>query len=131
MNILFPLALGVSLTASVALANPPLREVTHVREGLITAGMAIELDDNCDDVSVRLLRGLMFLSGLKRHASGLGYSDSAIDAYVDDDVEKARLEAIARARLVELGTVTGQSESYCTVARAQIAQGTPVGRLLR
>ncbi|WP_377506719.1 DUF5333 domain-containing protein [Octadecabacter sp. R77987] len=131
MNRLIPLALGLTISATAALANPPLRDVAHVREGLITAGMAIELGDNCADVSVRMLRGLNYLNGLKSHARGLGYTDDQIEAYVDDRAEKARLEGIARARLAELGAVTGQGETYCTVARDQISQGTAVGRLLR
>lgn len=131
MKRLIPLVFGLGISATAALAIPPLREVTQVREGLITAGMAIELGDNCDDVSVRLIRGLNYLSSLKSQARDLGYSDDQIESYVDDRAEKARLEEIARARLAELGVVAGQGETYCTVAKAQISQDTAVGRLLR
>jgi hypothetical protein len=123
--------LVLALAAGMAAAKPALREVAYVREGLIAAGMAIELGDKCDAVSVRLIRGYSFLGSLKSHARSLGYTSDEIDAYVDDRAEKARLEDIARARLRDLGVVDGEAETYCTVARAEIAADTPVGHLLR
>lgn len=115
-------------TAPLA-ANPAT--VSRVTEGIIAAGIAVELSDQCDSVRIRYLRGINFLQGLKSHLKSLGYSDADIDAYIDDDVEQDRLEAIARARLADLGAVVGNAESHCAVARAQIAQGTQVGQLLR
>lgn len=123
------MALCLTATASSAAANPAT--VERVTEGLINAGMAIELDDNCGDVKVRLIRGLNFLQGLKNHLSDLGYSNAEIDAYIDNRAEKDRLEVIARGRLAELGVVVGQPATYCSVARAQVNQGTQIGQLLR
>ncbi len=131
MKVLFPLALAGVIAGTTALANPPLKDVEAVREGLITAGMALELDDKCGDVSVRMIRGLNFLRGLENHARDLGYSEAEIDAYTSDSVEEERLKGIARARLSDLGVVPGDEATYCTVARAQIQQGTQLGRLLR
>ena len=124
-------AIAVVAVAGAAQGKPALKDVTEVIEGLIAAGMAIELGDKCGEVSVRLVRGMNSLNGLKDHARTLGYSDAEIDAYVDDKIEKARLEGVARARLAELGVVSGDAASYCTVARAQITQSTQVGQLLR
>lgn len=122
------MALGLGL-ATTASANPAT--VERVTEGLIHTGMALELSEKCNSVSARRLRGLNFLLGLKGHLEDLGYSDAEIDAYVDNRAEKARLEGIARQRLADLGVRPDDPESYCTVARAQMAQGTQVGRLLR
>lgn len=123
-------AIGVvCFLASPVAANPA--NVERVTEGLITAGMALELDDRCDSVSVRMLRGLSFLQGLKSHLKDLGYSNREIDAYIDNDAEKDRLEAIARQRLSDLGVQSGDAASHCRVARAQIAEGTQLGQLLR
>ena len=119
---------GLTL-GSVAQANPA--NVERVTEGLIAAGMAIELDDNCSDVRVRMLRGLNFLQGLKNHLQDLGYSNAEIDAYIDNRSEKQRLETLARQRLNALGVRTDDASTYCTVAQTQIAQGTQVGQLLR
>ena len=122
-------ALLGGMLSSAAVANPA--NVERVTEGLIAAGMAIELDDNCGDVRVRMLRGLNFLQGLKNHLQDLGYSNAEIDAYIDNRTEKQRLETLARQRLNALGVRSDDPSSYCTVAQAQIVADTQVGQLLR
>lgn len=112
-----------------AAANPA--NVERVTEGLIAAGIALELGEKCGSVSVRRIRGINFLFSLKGHLEDLGYSDAEIDAYIDNRTEKARLETIARQRLNALGAREGDAASYCTVANAQIAQDTQIGQLLR
>ncbi|SLN58401.1 DUF5333 domain-containing protein [Pseudooctadecabacter jejudonensis] len=124
-------ALGLVVLASPVQAQSFPGDVERVTEGLIAAGMAIELGDKCDDVSVRYLRGINFLQSLKRALQDEGFSNAEIDAYIDNDEEKDRLEAIARGRLADLGVIEGNEASHCTVANAQIAQDTQVGRLLR
>lgn len=120
--------LGVTLS-SAAVANPA--NVDRVTEGLIAAGMAIELGDNCPSVSVRFVRGISFLQGLKNHLKSLGYTNAEIDAYIDNRQEKQRLEAIAFGRLSALGVRVDTPSTYCTVAQSQIAAGTQIGKLLR
>ena len=111
-------------------AQTPLKDVTYISEGLIAAGMAIEIHNNCERVNVRLFRGLSFLNGLKRHAVNLGYSEGQIDAYINDFKEKSRLEEIVRKRLADLGVVSGKTETYCLVGIEQIAEKTTLGSLL-
>lgn len=121
----------VALLAGATSARAELRDVSHVSEGIIAAAIAYEIGDKCGPVDARLLRGISFLNSLKSHAASLGYSSTEIDAYIDDKTEQDRLEAVARDRLRALGAVEGESETYCTVGRAQIAAGTPIGQLLR
>ena len=122
-------ALLGAMLSTAASANPA--NVERVTDGLIAAGMAIELDDNCGDVRVRMLRGLNFLQGLKNHLQDLGYSNAEIDAYIDNRDEKQRLKDIAQERLFALGVRADDPATYCIVANAQIAEGTQVGQLLR
>ena len=117
--------------ADTASAQGPLKDVARVRDGIIHVGMAYELSEKCGSLRARTLRGIGFLQQLKSHAEELGYSDAEIDAYVDNDAEKDRLEAIARGQLAALGVVPGDEATYCTVGRDQIARETPVGWLLR
>ena len=127
------LALALTLSASAwpAHAQTPLKDVAHVRDGIIYVGMAYELSERCDDLSARLFRGISYLNSLRNHARELGYSEAEIDAYVNDDAEKDRLEGIARTALADLGVIEGDEASYCAVGRAQIAANTRVGWLLR
>lgn len=119
------------MSAGNVSAQTPLKDVAKVRDGIIFVGMAYELSEVCESLDARLFRGLGYLQSLKSHASSLGYSDAEIDAYINDDAEKDRLEAIARAQLAQLGVVPGDEASHCTVGRAQIASNTRVGWLLR
>ena len=123
--------LVLSVLGGALAAKPALKDVEYVREGIITAGMAIEIGDICPNVSVRLIRGYSFLNGLKAHARSLGYTNDEIDAYTGDDAEEERLKVVARARLADMGAVSGQPETYCTVGRTEIAAGSQLGRLLR
>ena len=117
---------AVQLTAQIA-----LKDVAKVRDGIIYTGMAYEISQQCDSISARLLRGFGYLQSLRRHARDLGYSEAEIEAYINNDAEKDRLEGIARAQLARLGAVPGEKDSYCAVGRAQIAANTRVGWLLR
>ena len=125
------LTFSAILAAMPAVAQTPLKDVAHIRDGIISVGMAYELSEKCGDLSARTIRGINFLYSLKSHAEGLGYTDAQIDAYINDEAEKDRLEAIARQQLADLGVVEGDEATYCAVGRDQIAQGTDVGALLR
>ncbi|PRY80261.1 hypothetical protein CLV80_101112 [Yoonia maritima] len=126
-------AITIAVTGMVSplAAQTPLKDVAEVRNGIIYVGMAYEISRKCDDIGARTWRGLNYLQSLKRRASDLGYSDAQIDAYVDDDAEKDRLESIARQQLRQLGVVPAEPATYCAVGHAQIAANTRVGWLLR
>ena len=119
------------LMGSHAVSASDLSKETEISEGLIAAGLAIELARVCDDLDVRMVRGALFLRGLEQRASQMGYSDAEIDEYIDDSAEKARLESVARARLAQMGAVTSDPSTYCAIGRSEISKDTVVGRLLR
>ena len=126
------LALTVFLWSSAnAGAQPPLGEVVELRNGIIAIGIAYELSEKCQTLDARIFRGLNYLSQLRSRARQLGYSEEEIDAYVNDKDEQARLERMARDEIARFGVVEDQPETYCRVGRAQIAQNTLVGWLLR
>lgn len=125
------MAFAVTMSAGHAVAQVALKDVPEVRDGIIYVGMAYEISERCDSISARLFRGLGYLQSLRSHARSLGYSEDEIEAYINDEAEKDRLEAIARAQLASLGAIPGDEASYCAVGRAQIAANTRVGWLLR
>jgi uncharacterized membrane protein len=125
------MAFATVMSAGHLSAQTALKDVAHVRDGIIAVGMAYEISEKCDSISARLFRGFGYLQSLRSHARSLGYSNDEIDAYINDKAEKDRLEAIARAQLASLGVTANDPDSYCTVGRAQIAANTRVGWLLR
>jgi len=112
-------------------AQTALKDQAQIRDGIIFAGMAYELSEECGSINARLFRGISYLQSLKSRATELGYSDAEIDAYINNDAEKDRLEGLARAQLAALGVVEGEEATYCAVGRDQIARNTRVGWLLR
>jgi len=131
LTIITALSLGIVALAGNLSAQTALKDVAEVRDGIIVVGMAYEISEQCDSISARLFRGVLYLNSLKNRARDLGYSDEEIDAYVNDSDEKRRLEIIAREQLASLGVVQGETSTYCAVGREQIAAQTPVGQLLR
>ncbi len=119
------------VVAGTTAARSELRDEPSVTEGLIAVAIAYEIGEQCGDLSARRLAGINYLFALKAEAERLGYSDAEIDAFVDNDAEQDRLKAVARTRLVALGAVAGQAQSYCDVGRGQIVSNTVAGQLLR
>ena len=117
--------------AGAVSAQSALKDVQRIRDGIIHVGMAYEISERCDSLRPRTFRGISFLNSLKNHANELGFSDAEVDAYVNDDAEKDRLEGIARQQLANLGAEAGNDASYCAVGRAQMDANTRVGWLLR
>jgi hypothetical protein len=123
--------LATVMSAGHLSAQTALKDVAKVRDGIIFVGMAYEISERCGSINARLFRGLGYLQSLRRHARDLGYSEAEVDAYINDDAEKDRLEGIARAQLAQLGVVPDQEATYCAVGRAEIDANTRVGWLLR
>lgn len=122
---------GFIVIAGATAARADLRDERQITEGLIATAIAYEIGDKCDSLDARLLAGVNYLWSLRRQASDLGYSDAEIDDYVDNRNEQRRLEAIARDRLRGMGAIEGQWDTYCDVGRAEIAEDSRIGRLLR
>lgn len=125
------LVLGFVTLAGATAARPSLQEDPILTEGLISTAIAYEIGRKCDRLDARIIRGVNYLYELKAYAESLGYSSSEIEAFVDNDAEKDRLEAMARQRLRDLGGVEGEWETYCVLGESQMAIGTQIGRLLR
>lgn len=125
------LIVGFGVFAGVTAARGDLGQEPSITEGLIGVAIAYEVGEQCDSISARRLAGVNYLFQLKDAAADLGYSSAEIDAFVDNRAEQDRLEQIARQRLRDLGAVEGQPGTYCDVGRAQMAQGTIAGQLLR
>lgn len=123
-------ALMAGFTTS-ALAKAPLSQVREVNDGLIAVGIALEISEECDTLSARQLRGLLYLNGLRSTARKMGYTSAEIENYVDDKAQKNRLIAKARKIMAQKGVVKGKPSTYCALGRAEIAKGSAIGRLLR
>lgn len=112
-------------------AAVPLPEEAHINEQLRAAQIGDILRDTCPDVSARMFVVLGKMEALRRYAQDKGYTEAEVKAFLKNKQEKARVKEEARAYLAEAGAVEGDAESYCKVARDEVAKGTLVGEILR
>jgi len=125
-------ALAVVLaTASGAQESAELRDHQGVNNGLIIAGITESIYETCPTISVRKLRGLLYLRSLYSMARAAGFTNDEIEAYVENDEEEARLRLRVDAYLAANGVVEGDTESYCALGRAAIASRNQIGVMLR
>lgn len=124
-------AAALIVATQTAFAKPALKDVSYISNSFVQFGIADEIRKNCDSIRPRMLRVVSFVNGLKSHAEGLGYTETEIDAYVDNDAEKKRLLGLAYTYMQANGVVKGQSETFCALGRAEIAKNSAAGRLLR
>ena len=125
------IALCSAVSANAAAANPPLREVARVDDGLLYVAIANEIRKNCDEISARFGQGIQTLRGLNRYARDLGYSQFEIDAFTDSEFEKDRLRARGALYYSAHGVDTTKPEDFCRLGRAEINKNSAIGVLLR
>lgn len=132
------LSVAAALAAGFALAplSAPLAarspaDVAEVRSGLLAVAVGTVIQDECDTIRPRMIRVLNLRSQLFAAARAAGFTEAEVDAFVDDKVARANLEAEADQYLSEQGAIVGNAASYCNVGQAEIAAGSAVGRLLR
>lgn len=122
----------IAMTTPMSLAaKPPLRDVPEIEEPLFAVALAKEVSDHCDSLGARLFKGIGELRRLRSHANDLGYADSEIRAYIESDVEKARMRAKGEELLSARGVSYQNPETFCAFGRAEIKKNSAIGALLR
>ncbi|MCO4824608.1 DUF5333 domain-containing protein [Amylibacter sp.] len=124
------IATTLFLMAGPVLANPPLREVQSINDGLLVVGLADGIRKNCDSISGNIFKGIARLRSIHKSALKMGYSKEEIQTFVDDPVEKDRLKARGRAYLKANGASQSKPETVCALGRKEIAKKSAIGTLL-
>jgi hypothetical protein len=126
------LALILSIVASTTLAaNPPLRELAEVDDGLYHIAVANVVRKRCESIDARMFRALARIRELKQIAQKAGYSETEINAFVDSDTEKARMIARAEKMFAARGVDPDNPDDLCRYGREEIASQSAVGVLLK
>lgn len=125
--------LTLALTAALALpaaAKVPLRDNAHINDQLLAAQIGDILRKTCPDAGARMFVVYGKLRALERYAREQGYTEAEVRAFLKSKEEKARIRALANDYLAKAGAVPGDPESYCRVARDEVARGTLTGQLI-
>jgi hypothetical protein len=128
---LISLILPLALAAQAAAAPVPLRDEAHINAQLLAAQIGDILRKTCPAASARMFVVLGKLRALESYARAQGYGEAEVKAFLRDKGEKARIRGLAEDYLAAAGAVPGDAESYCRVAREEVARGTLVGELIR
>jgi len=115
---------------AVAESRVPLQEDKVLDDGLTIVAAVNYLRRNCDTVGLRVLRSWVAAQGLKNRALELGYDRAEIEVYFNDEAQKARVKAQAKAYLEARGVVWDDPASFCTYARTAVAADKGVGRYI-
>jgi NADPH-dependent ferric siderophore reductase len=125
------LLLALSAAPAHAARAEPLAEDAHVTKMLTAAQIGDILRNNCPKATARMFVVFNEMAALIAHAKGKGHSEATIRAFIADPAEKARIRKLADDHLAKAGVKPGDAESYCAVARGEVASGSVAGRLLR
>ena len=131
----FPFLLAAALCAAslsaMAEGKVPLADEAHINQQLVAAATGDILRQTCPTLKARVLVVLGKLNALENYARTQGYSEEEVKAFLKDRAQKARVKSAAEGYLSGAGAVAGDADSYCRAGRAEIANGTLVGSLLR
>lgn len=127
----FHIAVVSLFVSTLSVQAAALRENEGVTNRLVLAGIVKEIYKKCPTISVRKLRGFMYLQSIYNYAVDQGFSHDEIEAYVENEEEEARLLVHVNTWLSNRGAVEGNPESYCTIGKAEIDAESPIGKFLR
>lgn len=129
------LVLGLMMAATAATAQASaqsgLSEEKGINDGLLVIAVADKIRRDCSDISARFLAARSYLGALKDAATGKGYSEAEIDAYINNDAEKARMRERRNAYFEARGASNLDPASLCALGRAEIQKQSQIGLLLR
>ena len=108
----------------------PLPEEAHINQQLIAAQAGDILRNTCPAAHARFFVVWDKMIQLQNYARQAGYTEGEVKAFLKDPVQKARVKAAAEAYLAKAGVRPGDVESYCQVARDEVAKGTLLGQII-
>ena len=124
-------SLAFAANAATAAAESGLKNEQDINEGLLIMAVADKIRRACDEIGGRLFRARAFADTLEEVAMDRGYSADEIDAYINNDTEKAKVRERRNAYFQSKGASNLDPQSLCMLGRDEIARNTQIGHLLR
>ena len=135
MQLMKVLTLSVAVAATAASAGakvkPGLPGEEDINAGLLVVAVADKIRRECSDISARFLTARSYVSSLKEMASERGYTDSEIEAYINDDLENEKMRMRRNAFFESRGASNLDPASLCALGQAEIQKQSQIGLLLR
>ena len=133
MRMITTIVLSATLAANAASANanPGLRAEKDINDGLFVVAVADKIRRECGSISARIFRARSYVTGLKERAVERGYSDTEIDAYIDDKTNKVEMRERRNAYFESKGASNLDAQSLCVLGHAEIQKQSRIGALLK
>lgn len=125
------LSLATVANAATAAAETGLKNEQDINKGLLIMAVADKIRRACDEIGGRLFRARAFADTLEEVAMDRGYTSAEVDAYINDDEEKAKVRQRRNAYFQSKGASNLDPQSLCMLGRDEIARNTQIGHLLR
>ncbi|HKL55795.1 MAG: DUF5333 domain-containing protein [Roseovarius sp.] len=131
-----PYVLIAAMSATAATGQASTQQTglpgeTDINAGLLMVAVADKIRRECSDISARFFTARSYIGSLKDMAAERGYSEAEIDAYINDDIEKARMREKRNKYFEARGASNLDPASLCTLGRAEIQMQSQIGLLLR
>ncbi|MCZ0811915.1 MAG: DUF5333 domain-containing protein [Pseudomonadota bacterium] len=131
-----PYVLIAAMSATAAMGQASTQQTglpgeADINAGLLTVAVADKIRRACGDISARFFTARSYVSSLKEMAVERGYSEAEIDAYINDDIEKARMREKRNEYFKARGASNYDPASLCDLGRAEIQKQSQIGLLLR
>lgn len=135
MRITTPLFIGAVVFATAlnaqASVNSGLPAEKDINNGLLVVAVADKIRRECKSISARFFTARAYLTDLKDMAEKRGYSEAEIDAYIENDQEKAKMRAKRNAYFKARGASNLDPASLCTLGQDEIRKQSQIGLLLK
>jgi len=121
----------IAATPMTAMAKGSLWDVPQVDAGLMIIGKAHGVRKNCSSIEANKLRGATYAWKLVGHGKDAGFSMKETRAFIEDDVEKAKLRKRVVAYFKAKGLNPDTPNALCEFGKAEINKKSQIGVLLR
>jgi Family of unknown function (DUF5333) len=124
------IATTLFLAAKPVLAEdlPPLPDNPTVTERLMSARVADRIRKECGELSARIVYAFGEARELKRWALKQGYTEEAVEAFLDDKEQRKRIYALAEEYLTANGAT--DAAGFCALGKDEIDKKSYIGSFL-
>src|SRR6056297_103474 len=135
MRMMKPLLIGaVVMTTALnaqAAAQSGLPAEKDINDHLLVVAVADKIRRECNSISARFFTARSYLNDVKDMAEKRGYSETEIEAYIENDQEKAKMRAKRNAYFKARGASNLDPASLCTLGQDEIRKQSQIGLLLK
>lgn len=131
MRLILTTLIALSLGGMANAARADLAAEQDINAGLLAIAAANKIRRECGDLSGNYWAARSYVNQLKDLATSRGYTEAQIDAYVNDDAEKAKMRERRNAYFKSKGASNLDAASLCRLGREEIKNRSRIGSFLK